>query len=388
MPKLVENRLTALKVSRAVANGFYIDGRGLYLRIEDGRRLWVFRYTMTGAKPRWFSIGSARDISLADAREAARELRLKVKAGIDPVDERKASKAAAKAANEYSFAHVAGLYIEAHRAGWRNAKHAGQWKATLAAYAYPIIGNKLVAAITVDDVLAVLRPIWTTKPETASRLRGRVESVIDYARAQGWRSGDNPAARKGNLDHLLPARSKVSSITHHPAIPYVNLPNVMTRSLSSEAVSAACLAFTILTAARSGEARGARWNEIDIATHTWTIPAIRMKTKRDHRVPLSNTALAILKAMQPLQRASDGLVFPGGKIDKPLSDVSLNKALAAAAGRGWTVHGLRSSFRDWVSEETGYASEIAEASLSHTIRNKVEAAYARSDLLERRAPLM
>jgi integrase len=162
----------------------------------------------------------------------------------------------------------------------------------------------------------------------------------------------------------------------------------MTKSLSSEAVSAACLAFTILTAARSGEARGARWNEIDIATHTWTIPAIRMKTKRDHRVPLSNTALAILKAMQPLQRASDGLVFPGGKIDKPLSDVSLNKALAAAAGRGWTVHGLRSSFRDWVSEETGYASEIAEASLSHTIRNKVEAAYARSDLLERRAPLM
>ncbi len=389
MPKLVENRLTALKVSRARANGFYLDGRGLYLRIEDGRRLWVFRFMSPSArKLRWFTIGPERDITLADAREAARELRLKVRAGVDPVDERQAAKAAAKAANDYTFAHVAGLYIEAHRAGWRNAKHAGQWEATLAAYAYPVIGNKPVAAITVDDVLAVLRPIWTTKPETASRLRGRVESVIDFARAQGWRTGDNPAARKGNIDHLLPARSKVASITHHPAIPYSDLPGVMSRLLASEAVSAHCLRFLILTAARSGEARGARWDEIDMPSRLWVVPAARMKAGREHRVPLSDAALAILQAMQAHKRGDDSLVFPGGKIARPLSDVALSKALAAVAGPGFTVHGLRSSFRDWCAERTAFASEIAEAALAHANRDKVEAAYQRSDLIERRARLM
>jgi integrase len=390
MPKLVENKLTALAVRRAIANGFYLDGRGLYLRIEDGRRLWVFRYTMPGSgkPPRWYSIGPERDISLAQARDMARELRLNVRAGIDPALERKAAKAAAKAKAEYSFEHVAGLYIEAHKAGWRNAKHGAQWQATLAAYAFPLIGPKPVQAVSIDDVLAILRPIWTTKPETASRLRGRIEAILDYARAQGWRVGDNPAARKGNLDHLLPARSKVASVKHHSAIPYDALAPVMSRLGATDTMAAHCLRFLILTAARSGEARGARWSEIDLDARTWTIPAERMKAGRSHRVPLSDAALSVLLAVKPLQRAPDGLVFPGGKIGRPLSDVGLSKALTAAAGEGWTVHGMRSTFREWAAEQTAYASETAELALAHTNKDRVEAAYQRSDLIERRTRLM
>ncbi|MDE8344178.1 MAG: site-specific integrase, partial [Acidocella sp.] len=276
----------------------------------------------------------------------------------------------------------------AHAAGWRNAKHGAQWAATLEAYAFPVIGAHSVAAISTSDVLDILRPIWTEKPETASRLRGRIEAVLDYAKAQGWRSGENPAAWKGNLDNLLPARSKVARVTHHPAIPYADLPPVMARLLDAEPVSARCLAFAILTAARSGEARGARWDEIDVDAATWTVPGERMKAGRPHRVPLSEAALDILRAIQPLQRGLDGLVFPGGKAGRPLSDVALSKALVAAAGEGFTVHGCRSSFRDWCAEQTSYASEIAEAALAHTNRDKVEAAYQRSDLIERRARLM
>ncbi|MGC8733398.1 MAG: tyrosine-type recombinase/integrase, partial [Halothiobacillaceae bacterium] len=318
MPKIVENKLTALAVRRITANGFYLDGRGLYLRIEDGRRLWVFRFTLPGAgKAKWFVTGPERDISLADAREMARELRLKVRAGIDPGQERKASKEARRAETDRTFHHTADLYIAAHAAGWRNAKHGAQWAATLEAYAYPSIGRKPVAAITAPDVLDILKPIWTEKPETASRVRGRIEAVLDYAKAQGWRTGENPAAWKGNLDHLLPARSKVQRVTHHPALPYADLPRVMAWLLDAAPMSARCLAFTILTAARSGEARGARWNEVDLNARTWTIPGERMKAGRPHRVPLSDTAIRVLTAVQPLQRTPDSLIFPGGRIGKP-----------------------------------------------------------------------
>ncbi|WP_286705472.1 site-specific integrase [Acidiphilium sp. 37-64-53] len=251
-----------------------------------------------------------------------------------------------------------------------------------------MIGNKPVQAVTIDDVLSILTPIWTMKPETASRLRGRIEKVLDYARAQGWRAGDNPAARKGNLDHLLAPRSKVASVRHHAALPYAELAAVMARLLAADAVSAHCLAFTILTAARSGEARGARWDEIDMQARTWTIPPARMKAGRPHRVPLSDAALAVLLAVKPLQRTPDGLVFPGGRIGRPLSDVGLSKALTAAAGEGFTVHGCRSGFRDWCAEMTAYPREIAEAALAHTNSDRTEAAYQRSDLIERRTRMM
>ncbi|MCF3947801.1 integrase arm-type DNA-binding domain-containing protein [Acidiphilium sp. AL] len=389
MPKIVENKLTALAVRRITANGFYIDGRGLYLRIEDGRRLWVFRFTMPGSgKPAWFVIGQERDISLAQAREMARELRLKVRAGIDPRLERQAAKAARKAEADRTFEAVAEKYIAAHAAGWRNAKHAAQWAATLAAYAYPAIGGKPVASITTGDVLDLLDGLWTEKPETASRVRGRIESVLDYAKAQGWRSGENPAAWKGNLDHLLPARAKVARVQHHAAVPYAELPAVLAKLAEAQSMSALALQFVILTAARSGEARGARWNEIDLDARTWTIPGERMKAGRPHRVPLSNAVLAVLRAVAPLQRAPDAFIFPGGRIGSPLSDVSLSNALKAAGGGSATVHGCRSSFRDWCAEQTSYASEIAEAALAHVNRDKVEAAYQRSDLIERRARLM
>jgi integrase len=389
MPKLIENRLTALAVRRTVANGFYIDGRGLYLRIEDGRRLWVFRFTMPGAgNAKWFVMGPARDISLAEAREMARELRLKVRAGIDPGQERKAAKAARKAEVDRTFRYTAEQFIAAHAAGWRSAKHRAQWGATLEAYAYPSIGEDPVAGITAPDVLDILQPIWTEKPETASRVRGRIENVLDYAKAQGWRTGENPAAWKGNLDHLLPARAKMQRVTHHPAVPYAELPRVMATLLGSDAVSDRCLAFVILTAARSGEARGATWGEVDLAARTWTIPGERMKAGRAHRVPLSEAAMHVLMAVQPLQRGPDSLVFPGAKAGRPLSDITLAAALRAAAGEGFTVHGARSAFRDWIAEQTSYAREIAEAALAHTNRDKVESAYQRSDLIERRARLM
>lgn len=388
MPKIVENKLTALGVRHIKANGFYLDGRGLYLRIEDGRRLWVFRFTLPGAgKAKWFVMGPERDISLAQAREMARELRLKVRAGTDPGQERKAAKDARKADTDRTFKNTAELFIASHRAGWRNAKHGAQWAATLAAYAYPSIGAKPVAAITGPDVLGILNPIWTEKPETASRVRGRIEAVLDYAKAQGWRSGENPASWKGNLDHLLPARSKVQRVTHHAAMPYADLPRAMARLLEASPMSSRCLAFTILTAARSGEARGARWNEIDLDTRTWTIPGERMKAGRPHRVPLSDLAMRVLTAIQPLHHTPDSLVFPGGKVGKPLSDVALSKALATVR-EGYTVHGMRSTFRDWCAERTSYASEIAEAALAHANRDKVEAAYQRSDLIDLRARLM
>ncbi len=389
MPKVVENRLSALAVKRLAANGFYLDGRGLYLRIEDGRRHWVLRATRPGSgKSSWFNIGPARDISLSEARERARAMRLKIRDGGNPTAERRAIRDAAKVAPERTFQAVAEAYIAAHRAGWRSAKHAEQGRQSLAAYAYPEFGTKGVADITVQDVLAVISGLWTEKTETASRVRSRIGLVLDFAKAQGWRSGENPAAWRGNLDHLLPKRSKVARVKHFAAAPYADMPAVMARLDAVGSVSARCLAFAILTAARSSEARGATWAEIDLNARTWTVPGERMKAGRPHRVPLNNGAIRILETTKPLQRAPGSLVFPGGRATKPLSDVAVSQAMARAAGGGATVHGCRSSFRDWCAERTAYPSEVAEAALAHTSRDRVEAAYARSDLFDLRARLM
>ncbi len=385
---MAEAKKTAKHFENLTAPGRHADAGGLYLVIVGKSRTWMFRYKRAG-KGHWMGLGPDSLVSLATARDAAIDARRLLRNGIDPIEAKHVAKAqaAAEAVPAKTFESAADDYIFAHKAGWKNEKHGKQWRATLEAYAYPFFGQNPVAGITVDDVLNCLTPIWEAKPETASRVRGRIENTLDYAKTRGWRTGENPARWKGHLDHLLPARAKIARVVHHAALPWADLPTVMGNLENSVGTSALCLKFTILTAARSGEARGARWNEVDLGGKVWTVPASRMKAAQEHRVPLSDAALAILKVVEPLKNAPDGLVFPGGRRDKPLSDVAVSKALAAVAD-GFTVHGMRSTFRDWAAERTNFPREVAEAALAHTNRDKVEAAYRRSDLFEQRARLM
>lgn len=395
------NRLTAQRIARLDKAGQYADGDGLYLAIDRaGTRSWKFRYRVGGAD-HWCGLGPIRDVSLAEAREAARDCRRMLRAGLDPIETRRRQRAEARAgAAGETFAEVATLYIDAHRAGWRSPKHAAQWRTTLETYAFPVMGDLPVAAVGVAHVMRVLEPIWREKPETASRVRGRIEALLDYATARGWRTGDNPARWRGHLDNLLPARAKVQRVQHHAAMPWRDLPALIARLRGADntdtsdkrrrGVASWCLEWTILTACRSGEARGATWVEIDLAGAVWTIPGQRMKGGRDHRVPLSDAALDLLRAVAPLRAhpGPDALLFPGGRPGRPLSDVALADALAGAGGESVTVHGMRSAFRDWCAEATNYPREIAEAALAHANRDKTEAAYARTDHMERRRRLM
>jgi len=383
---MAEAKKSAKHFENLTKPGHHGDGGGVYLRIAEGRRSWMFRYKVHG-KTRWMGLGPDGDFSLADARAAARECRRQLKAGIDPIEARAAAKAEAQARIGQTFAAVAGKYIAAHKAGWRNEKHGDQWLSTLKTYAFPVIGDRPVAKITVADVHKVLEPIWLTKAETASRVRGRIEAVLGYAKAMKWCSGDNPAAWDDNLDNLLPSRAKVAKVKHHAAVKWQDLPAVMSKLATGRGMAALALRFAILTAARSGEARGARWSEIDLAAKVWVVPGGRMKAGGEHRVPLSPAALAMLEAVKPLQAKADGLVFPGGKRGSPLSDVAISKALAAVAD-GVTVHGFRSTFRQWGAEATSYPGEVLEACLAHVNRNKVESAYQRSDFFEKRRRLM
>ncbi len=378
MTKLTDRAIKAIK-----SDGRYGDGHGLWFVRRGGSTTWALRWMRSG-KAREMGLGPYPEVGLSEARQAALDARRLILAGGDPIATRKAS----KRTDGQTFEATALEYIEAHKAGWRNAKHGAQWLATLRTYAFPMIGPKPVQAIGTDDVLAILKPIWTTKPETATRLRGRIESVLDYAKSRGWRTGENPAAWRGHLDNLLPARSKVAAVVHHPAVPWRDLPAIYERIAAGGGISSQCLAFTILTAARSGEARGAEWDEIDLDARIWTIPGSRMKAGKSHRVPLSDAAMAILHALQAHKRAADGFLFPGGVVGRPMSDVALNKALAAAGGDAFTVHGMRSTFRDWAAEATSTPREIAEAALSHSNKDKVEAAYLRGDYFERRRALM
>jgi integrase len=385
---MADGQKTAKEWKAITKPGFHSDGGGLYLSIVGKSRTWMFRFKRAG-KGHWMGLGPDSLVSLASARDAAIDARRILRQGIDPIEARRAAKAqaAAEAAPARTFESVADEYIAAHKAGWKNAKHGKQWRATLEAYAFPLFGQNPVAGITVDDVVDCLTPIWEAKPETASRVRGRIENVLDYAKTRGWRLGENPARWKGHLDHLLPARAKIARVVHHAALPWGDLPAVMGKLAAAVGTSALCLRFTVLTAARSGEARGARWNEMDLTGKVWMVPPDRMKAAQEHRVPLSDAALAILNTVAPLKSADNGLVFPGGKKGKPLSDVAVSKALAAVAD-GVTVHGMRSTFRDWAAESTAYPREVAEAALAHTNRDKVEAAYRRSDLFDQRARLM
>jgi integrase len=376
------HRLKPMQIERLRKPGRHSDGGGLYLAIgKGGAKAWVFLYMLAG-KRRELGLGALQDVPVAAARKKAAELRAVLDKGGDPQAERDRQRA--DAAPAVTFKEAAEQYIAAHKAGWRNAKHAQQWENTLTDYAYSEIGTLSVGAVATQYVLKVLSGIWTQKPETAARVRGRIETVLDYAKARGWRSGDNPARWKGTLDHLLPARSKVRRVQHHPAMPYAKVPAFLVALAGQEGVAALALRFGILTAARTGEVIGARWAEIDLEAATWTIPGERMKAGRDHRVTLNEAASAILTE---LPRVGE-YVFPGLQRGKPLSNMALLMLLRRMKIAGVTVHGFRSSFRDWAAEQTNFPREVIEAALAHASDDKVEAAYLRTDHFEKRRLLL
>jgi integrase len=371
------NRLNARVVATLTKHGRHADGGGLYLSISpNGGRRWVFLFRWH-SKPTEIGLGSARDVTLARARELASQARAKLAEGINPKDARRPAQGA-------TFGECADRLIEAMRPSWRNLKHAAQWEMTLRLYAAPLRPLP-VDRITTEDVLSVLKPLWKEKPETATRLRGRIERVLDAAKAQGLRAGDNPARWRGHLDQLLAKRQRLTR-GHHAAMPYVELPAFISDLRTRQATAALALEFAILTAARSGEVLGARWKEFDLDRAVWTIPAVRMKAGREHRVPLSKCALKIINTMVAL-RNSD-FVFNGQKPGKPLSTMALEMVLRRMEFMGVTVHGFRSAFRDWAAECTNFPNEVCEAALAHVIRNKAEAAYRRGDLLDKRRELM
>jgi integrase len=371
------NRLNARAVATINVHGRHADGGGLYLSISpNGGRRWVFLYRWHG-KPTEIGLGSARDVTLARARELARQARGNLAEGINPKGVGKGSKTA-------SFGECADRVIETMRPSWRNEKHAAQWEMTLQRYAAPLRHLPLDKVGT-DDVLSVLKPLWNAKPETASRIRGRIERVLDAAKAQGLRSGENPARWRGHLDQLLPKRQRLTR-GHHAAMAYTDVPTFISQLQLRQATAALALEFAILTAARSGEVLGARWEEFDLERAVWTVPAQRMKAGREHRVPLSPRALRIVTDLTD-GRTSD-FVFGGAKPARPLSAMSLEMVLRRMKIDNATVHGFRSSFRDWAAECTNFPNEVCEAALAHVIENKAEAAYRRGDLFDKRRKLM
>lgn len=371
------NKLSAIQAAKITAPGRHSDGGGLYLFIDPhGRRRWIFMYARDGKRTE-LGLGGGRDLSLANARTEATKLREILATGGDPKVER------AKDDHIPTFGEAADTYVEAMAPSWRNAKHSAQWKMTLTKYAKPMRG-KPVNKIDTQDVLDVLQALWKRTPETAERLRGRIENVLDAAKAKGHRAGENPARWRGHLDQLLPKRQRLSR-GHHTALSYDAMPDFMTGLRGRPAVAARALEFAILTAARSGEVLGAQWDEIDMEKKVWIIPATRMKAAREHRVPLSPRAFEIVEAMAML--GSAGHVFPGPKPNKPLSSMAMAMLLRRMKAE-ITVHGFRSTFRDWASETTGFSHEVCEMALAHTIANKAEAAYRRGDLFDKRRKLM
>lgn len=389
MPKKLNNALTALAVKNTKP-GRHADGGGLHLLVkESGARSWVYRFMLNG-KSRDIGLGAAGTggVSLAEARDARDALRLKVKAGIDPLEERQqeAAKALATAQAErvagITFKAVAEAYMSTNEGSWRNDKHRQQWRNTLATYVYPVVGELPVGEVRTPHVLKILEPIWKDKAETASRIRGRMETILDAAKARGYREGENPARWRGHIAQILPARSRLTR-GHHKAMPYEAIPEFVRALHDREAVAALALEFTILTAARTGEVIGANWDEVDLEKAIWTIPANRMKAGREHRVPLSPRAEEILRSTQILRK---DWLFPatnGGSMSGMAMSMLLRRMKVDV-----TVHGFRSGFRDWCAECTGYAHEVAEMALAHTIGNKVERAYRRGDLFDKRRRLM
>jgi integrase len=383
------SELNALAVSRLTSPGFYSVGgvSGLALNISSKfAKSWILRIRIAG-KRRDIGLGGYPSVTLAGAREKARAMRELVESGVDPIDDRRAKKAAlaAERAKAMTFAQCVAAYLEAHGDGWKSTKHRSQWESTLTTYAGPVIGNLDVSAVDTGLVLKVLEPIWKDKTETATRLRGRIESVLAWATTRGYRTGENPARWKGHLDTLLAAPSKIQKVVHHAALPFAEVGAFMSELAKQQGFGARALELAILTAARSGEVRGATWEEFDLGAAVWTIPASRMKAGKEHRVPLSDKAVELLKTLTRI--AETDVVFPGVK-GQPLSDMSLTAVLRRMERGDLTVHGFRSSFRDWAGETTAYPREVIEHALAHQLQDKAEAAYARGTLFDKRRRLM
>lgn len=381
-------RLTVAGIAKLTAPGRYSDGNGLYLQISRwGTKAWILRYQFNG-RSREMGLGSYADIGLKEARDKARTGRGMLIDGIDPIEARTSKRQAflAESAARITFRQAAELFIASHRAGWRNDKHAAQWPSTLEAYAYPIIGELSVTDINTGHIMKILEPIWASKTDTASRVRGRTENVLDWAKARHYRQGENPARWKGHIENLLPAKSKVHKVKHREAMPYGDVPAFMAELVEKEGISVRALEFTILTAVRTSETIKAKWDEMDFSARIWTIPPDRTKSGREHRVPLSDGALAILEKL-PREKNSP-FVFSGVKMKKPLAINAMLELLRGMREGGLTVHGFRSSFRDWVGEATNFQREVAEIALGHVLDDKTEAAYRRGDALEKRRKLM
>ncbi len=393
-----QQRLSALQVTKLTKPGLYGDGGGLTLQITaTGAKSWLLRYMVAG-KPHGMGLGPTHTVSLAEARQKALDARKLLIDGINPLAAKKQSKIAAALADAkmMSFDQCAEAYILAHKAGWKNAKHGDQWTNTLNTYASPVFGHLPVAEIDTALVVKCLAPIWESKTETASRVRGRIESVLGWATTSGYRTGENPARWKGHLENLLATISKSSRTKNHPSLPWQRIGAFMEALRVREGVSSRAVEFAILTACRSGEVRGARWAEFDMAGKLWTIPAERMKAKREHQVPLSDAALAVLESMPKDDDIE--VVFAGTK-GQPLSDMSLTAVIrrmngdekpvwADANGDSITVHGFRSTFRMWAAESTNYTREVAEHALAHQLPDAVERAYQRGSQFAKRAALM
>jgi integrase len=400
-------KLTAKQIENLTAPGTYEDGDGLRLLIKpNGKKYWVLRFQLSG-KRREMGLGTFPAINLKAARQNSSDKRRLLLDGIDPLQARDDERAAQQAAEHQrirksiTFQDVSVDYIEAHRAGWKNVKHAQQWTNTLATYATPVIGDLATNQITTEHILEVLKPIWASKAETASRVRNRIELVLDAAKARGLRDGENPARWRGHLDKLLPPSSKAKRTRNHPALPYSEL-SVFIQQLSDvEGQSASALMMTILTACRTSEVLGADWSEVDLKAKLWSIPPARMKAGKAHTVPLSDTLITLLEALPRIKGSS--LLFPGARKGRPISNMAMLMTLRRMdqkdledGGKGWrdnndrviTAHGFRSTFRDWAAERTNYAREVCEMSLAHVVANGAEAAYWRSDLLEKRRALM
>ncbi|QQC64391.1 tyrosine-type recombinase/integrase [Paraburkholderia ginsengisoli] len=382
------NRLTAIQVTRAKRPGVYSDGGGLYLQITRTLcKSWLFRYMRHGKK-RGMGLGPIHTVSLAEARILALDCRRQLLTGVDPLDDKLAKQRAAKRERTKSlpFRDCASKYIEAHRESWKNEKHAAQWESTLTTYAHPIVGDMMVAEIDTDEIIKVLEPIWKSKTETASRLRGRIESVLAWATVNRFRSGENPARWKGHLDQLLARPSRLQKVQHHAALPYADISSFMCQVRTQEGAAAIALQLAILTACRTNEVIGACRSEIDLQSAIWTIPEERMKAGREHRVALSTASIALLKPL--LETGSSNFVFPASTKDKHLSNMAMLQLLKRMKREDLTVHGFRSTFKDWARETTEYPREVSEAALAHAIGDQTEAAYARGDLFAKRACLM
>jgi len=372
------NKLSAREVATAGV-GKHGDGGGLWLRVRaNGSRAWVFRFTRNG-RVREAGLGPLESVPLADARKLTREAREMLAKGKDPIVERRAQRRA------MTFREAAAAYIEAHEGAWRNPKHRKQWRSTLETHAFPILGSVPVDQIQTSDVMRILNPIWESTTETASRLRGRIEKIVDWCTARGLRSGENPARWRGHLSALLPPPSKLRKVKHHAAMAYGDVPGFMARLRDQSGIAARALEIAILTAGRSGEVREATWGEIDLDTGTWTIPGDRMKAGKPHRIPLSLQAVGLLRNLPRFEGSE--YVFPSPRTGRPLSDAALGKILRDL-GLSVTAHGFRSSFRDWAAESTTFPNHVCEQALAHAIGDKVEAAYRRGDLFEKRRKLM